>query len=88
MSRLHRYVILTYLLRNNSFQDKLSIPFNVYQMKSFTNYVYQLTCENDMLQANSILEYKTAIFQYCNSTQKPRWSYIAFAIFMLLNFLS
>ena len=57
-------------------------------MKSFTNYVYQLTCENDMLQANSILEYNTAILQYCNSSQIPGWSYIAFAIFMLLNFLS
>ena len=88
MSRVPHYVILTYLLRNNSFQDKLSIPFNVYQMKSFTNYVYQLTCENDMLQANSILEYNTAILQYCNSSQIPGWSYIAFAIFMLLNFLS
>ena len=83
------------LLRNNSFQDELSIPFNVYQMKSFTNYVYQLTCENYMLQANSVQEYKTAILQYCNSavvvdnsTQKPSLSYIAFAIFMLLNILS
>ena len=76
------------LLRNNYFQDKLSIPFNVYQMKSFTNYVYQLACENDMLQATSILEYKTAIFRYCNSSQKPSWSHVAFTIFMLLNFLS